>query len=213
MENPTDHELSYIEMARAHLRESGEIKHLLAKNEIAPIVNAAHLVADAFNSDNKLLLCGNGGSAADCQHLAAEFVNQLSNDFKRQGLPALALTTDTSFLTAFSNDRGFDNVFKRQVETFGKPGDVLLCITTSGNSVNVVNAADAARSLGMKTIALLGQGGKLVEKCDVVISVPSSKAQYIQEAHLAIEHILCDLVEHILFNKPPIRLNKAIDHE
>lgn len=201
-----DHEPAYIEMARAHLHESGQVKHLLAEQGLAPIVNAAHLVADAFNSDNKLLLCGNGGSAADCQHLAAEFVNQLSNDFKRQGLPALALTTDTSFLTAFSNDCGFDNVFKRQVETFGKPGDVLLCITTSGNSVNVLNAAEAARSLGMKTIALIGQGGRLVEKSDVVISVPSAKAQHIQEAHLAIEHILCDLVERILFKKPPIHL-------
>jgi phosphoheptose isomerase len=198
----------YLEMAKAHLLESANLKQRLSEEGVGSIVEAAYLVTAAFNSGNKLLLCGNGGSAADCQHLAAEFVNRLTSDIERQGLPALALTTDTSFLTAYANDYGFDGIFKRQVETFGKTGDVLLCISTSGNSPNVLYAAEAARSLGIKIIALVGEGGKLVEISDVVISAPSGRVQYIQEAHLAIEHILCDLVERILFNKPVTHLSE-----
>lgn len=196
-----EHEEFYLERTKAHLLGSAKIKRRIAQEGLTTIVKAAHLIANTFKSGNKMLLCGNGGSAADCQHMATEFVSRLTIDFERQGLPALAMTTDTSFLTAFTNDCGFEDVYKRQVETFGKTGDVLLGISTSGNSINVNKAAIAARALGMKIIALVGQGGKLVEIADIVIPVPSKKTQYIQEAHLVIEHILCDLVECILFAK------------
>jgi len=196
-----EHEGIYLERTKVHLLESAEISRQVAEKGLEPILKAAYLIADAFRSGNKMLLCGNGGSAADCQHLATEFVSRLTIDFERRGLPALAMTTDTSFLTAFSNDCGFEGVFKRQVETFGKVGDVLFGISTSGNSMNVHKAAEAARAVGMKIIALVGQGGKLVDMSDIVISVPSGKTPYIQEVHLVIEHILCDLVERILFAK------------
>lgn len=124
-----------------------------------------------------------------------------TKDFERPGLPAIALTTDTSFLTAFTNDCGSECVFERQVQTLGKPGDVLIGISTSGNSANVIRAVEAALAANMHTIALTGNGGRLKEMADVTISVLSANAQYIQEAHLAIEHILCELVEHHLFDE------------
>lgn len=165
------------------------------------IVEAALLIADAFRSGGKLLLCGNGGSAADCQHMAAEFVSLLNKDFKRPGLPAIALTTDTSFLTAFANDENFEGVFARQVETLGKSGDVLIAISTSGSSPNVVKAVASARVCGMRTIALTAKERPLLKMTDVGIGVPAHRVSYIQEAHLAIEHIICDLVERMLFSK------------
>lgn len=185
--------------AQAHLLESAEIKRKVAENCLDSILTAAQLIAEAFRSGGKVLLCGNGGSAADCQHLAAEFVNRLTIDFQRPGLPAIALTTDTSFLTAFANDYAFEGVFERQVQTLGKPGDVLIGISTSGNSVNVARAVEAARAAEMRAIVLTGNCGRLVEMADTAISVPSANTQYIQEAHLEIEHILCDLVERSLF--------------
>ena len=142
------------------------------------------------------------GSAADCQHMAAEFVSRLSPQFERRALPALALTTDTSFLTAFGNDCGFEGIFKRQVEALGSSGDVLLAISTSGNSANVLRAVEAARRREIRTIALTGSAGQLAELADVAIRVPSVDTQYIQETHLAVEHVLCELVEYILFGKP-----------
>jgi len=187
--------------AQAHLLESVEIKRKVAENCLDSILAAAQLIAEAFRSGGKVLLCGNGGSAADCQHLAAEFVNRLTIDFQRPGLPAIALTTDTSFLTAFANDYAFEGVFERQVQTLGKPGDVLFGISTSGNSANVARAVEAARAADMRTLVLTGNCGSLVEMADTTISVPSANTQYIQEAHLAIEHILCDLVECFLFGK------------
>ena len=132
--------------------------------------------------------------------MAAEFVSRLTKDFERPGLPAIALTTDTSFLTAYANDVGFEGVFARQVQTLGKPGDVLIGISTSGNSPNVIRAVEAALAANIHTIALTGSGGRLAEIGDVVISVPSANTQHIQEAHLAIEHIVCDLVERCLFD-------------
>lgn len=174
----------------------------LGEKHVAPIVDAARLIADAFRSGGKLLLCGNGGSAADCQHMAAEFTSILTKDFNRPGLPAIALTTDTSFLTAFSNDSGFEGIFSRQVQALGKPGDVLVAISTSGNSPNVVRAVETARSGGVRTIALTGSGGRLKQMTDIAIAVPSTATSHIQEAHLAIEHIICDVVERLLFDKP-----------
>jgi len=187
--------------AQDHLLESIEVKQRVAEHCMTSILAAAQLIAETFRSGGKVLLCGNGGSAADCQHMAAEFVNRLTKDFERPGLPAIALTTDTSFLTAFANDCGFEGVFERQVQALGKPGDVLIGISTSGNSTNVIRAMEAARAANMQTIVLTGNSGRLVEIADVAISVPSANTQYIQEAHLVIEHILCDLVECYLFGK------------
>jgi len=182
-----------------HLLQSAEIKRQTAASCAGSIAKAADVIAEAFLSGRKLLLCGNGGSAADCQHMAAEFVSRLSKDLDRRALPAIALTTDTSFLTAFGNDRGFEGIFERQVEALGTTGDVLIGISTSGNSVNVVQAIGAARKRNIRTIALTGNGGRLAALADVAIAVPSGDTQYIQETHLAVEHILCELVESVLF--------------
>lgn len=187
--------------AQVHLLESAEIKRKVAENCLDSILAAAQLLAETFHSGGKVLLCGNGGSAADCQHIAAEFVNRLTKDFERPGLPAIALTTDTSFLTAFANDYAFEGVFERQVQTLGKPGDVLIGISTSGNSANVARAVSAADELGIKTIGLMGETGVLESQVDCAIAVPSCNTQYIQEMLLSIEHILCDLTEQILYTQ------------
>ena len=158
-------------------------------------------MADTFRSGGKVLLCGNGGSAADCQHMATEFVSRLSKEFERPGLPAIALTTDTSFLTAFTNDCGFEGVFARQVQALGRPGDVLIGISTSGNSPNVIRAVEAARAAKMHIIALTGNSGRLTGIVDIAIAVPSDNTQHIQEAHLGIEHLLCYLIERHLFQR------------
>lgn len=160
---------------------------------------AAELIADAIRNCGKLLLCGNGGSAADCQHVAAELMCRLTKKFERPAIPAIALTTDTSFLTAFSNDIGFENVFQRQVEGLARPGDVVLGISTSGNSKNILLAFEEARSRQAKTIALCGSGGKMKDLADIAICVPSLDTQQVQEAHLAIEHVLCGFIEHELY--------------
>jgi phosphoheptose isomerase len=191
----------FYERARACLIESADVKHLVVENCLESIVSAAALIADAFRAGGKILLCGNGGSAADCQHMAAEFVSILRRDFERPGLPAMALTTDTSFLTAYANDFGYDGVFARQVEALGRAGDLLVGISTSGNSVNVVRAVESARRIGMRTVALTGRGGKLPGMVDIAVSVPSADTQHIQEAHLTIEHVICELVERHLFQR------------
>jgi D-sedoheptulose 7-phosphate isomerase len=189
------------ERARTRLMASAEVTKLTAELCLESIAAAAELIAASFRAGGKLLLCGNGGSAADCQHLATEFVSMMEKEFQRPPLPAIALTTYTSFLTAFSNDFGYERVFERQVQAHGKPGDVLIGISTSGNSPSVLCAVEAAHGLGMKTIGLTGSGGRLASIADVTISIPSSDTQQIQETHLAVEHILCDLVECHLFNK------------
>jgi phosphoheptose isomerase len=190
------------ETARLHLLQSAEIKRLIAEQCLDSILAVADVITETFLSGGKLLLCGNGGSAADCQHMAAEFVSRLSKDFERPGLPAIALTTDTSFLTAFANDCGFDGVFARQVQALGKPKDTLIGISTSGNSPNVIQAVEAAQTMKIRTIALTGKGGRLATMAHLAIAVPSTDTQYIQEAHLAIEHILCAIVERELFCRP-----------
>lgn len=194
-----EHDQELRERARAYFDESARLKRAVADKCADAIVAAANTIAETFRSGNKIMLCGNGGSAADCQHMAAEFVGVLSKNFKRAGLPAIALTTDTSFLTAYSNDFGFEEVFARQVTALGKAGDVLIAISTSGNSPNVVRAVEAARGAGIRTISLAGNAGALLTLADVAISVPGSDTQHIQEAHLTIEHIVCELVERILF--------------
>jgi phosphoheptose isomerase len=187
------------ERARAHLLASAEIKQKVTESCLDSILAAARLIADTFQSGGKLLLCGNGGSAADCQHMATEFVNLLTRDFERPALPAIALTTNASVLTAFANDFGVEGIFERQVQALGRPGDVLIGISTSGDSVNVLRAVAAAQVAKMRTVALTGSRGRLAEMVTVAIAVPSASTQHIQEAHLAIEHVICDLVERHLF--------------
>jgi D-sedoheptulose 7-phosphate isomerase len=182
-----------------HMEESSNVKRSVSQQCMEKIIQAAQKIGSAFQNGNKLLLCGNGGSAADCQHLAAEFVNTLTKNFIRKPLPAIALTTDTSFITAYGNDSGFDGIFERQVYALGQRGDVLLGITTSGNSVNVVRAFQAAKALQIHTIALMGETGRIIEMAEIAIKIPSQSTQYIQESHLAIEHLLCELVEQNLF--------------
>lgn len=188
-----------VEIVQAHLRASAEVKTHTAARCADDIVRAAELIADALRGGGKLLLCGNGGSAADCQHMAAEFVSRLTMDFVRPGLPAIALTTDTSFLTAYANDIDFEGIFARQIEALGRAGDVLIGISTSGRSRNVVRAVDQAKTAAMRTVVLVGSGGSLAEMADVAIRVPSQSTQHIQEAHLSIEHTICHLVERYLY--------------
>ena len=180
------------------LREAAAVTEAMSARA-TEIARAAAMVTESFQRGGKLLLCGNGGSAADCQHLAAEFVCRLSKDVARPGLPAIALTTDTSYLTAYANDFGFDGVFARQIEALGSAGDVLLAISTSGSSPNVLAAADAARHKAIAVIALAGDGGPLAAAADVAIQVPSRDTQLIQQVHLAIEHLICQLVEQALY--------------
>ncbi len=185
----------------AYLSAGAVVKQRTAGRCTSAILRAADAVSRAFQEGGKLLLCGNGGSAADCQHLGAEFTSRLSADFVRPGLPALALTTDTSFLTAYANDFDFEGIFARQVQALGKPGDVLLGISTSGNSKNVIHAIETAKSLGLVTIVLTGRGGRLKNLADVAICIPSANTQHIQETHLAVEHLLCHLVERTIFGR------------
>jgi D-sedoheptulose 7-phosphate isomerase len=178
------------------LRNLEEHRELFSKLEsVEPAVDAAAvLIVEALAGGRKLMFCGNGGSAADSQHLASEFTGRFIND--RRPLAAMALTTDSSALTCIANDYSFDDVFYRQVLGLGREGDCLIAISTSGNSRNVVRAADAARDGGMRTIGLLGRdGGKLRALCDVPIVVPSTSTARIQEAHSFIGHTLCGLVE------------------
>lgn len=189
-----------LAVIRDRLHESAAVKIQTAEFWSTTILAAADLIAAFFRGGGKLHLCGKGGSAADCQHLTAEFTSRLSADFVRPALPAIALTTDTSFITACVNDFEFEGIFARQVEALGKPGDVLLGISTSGNSKNVIRAVEIAKSMGLKTIALTGaSGGRLKDLVDVAICIPSDNTQHIQEAHLAVEHIICHLVERELF--------------
>jgi D-sedoheptulose 7-phosphate isomerase len=156
-------------------------------------------MADCFRAGGKLLLFGNGGSAADAQHIAGEFINRfLPQD--RRALPAIALSTDGGVLTCIANDTGFENIFARQIEALGALGDVCLAITTSGNSPNVVAAIEAARDKGLKVIGLLGRdGGRCAQLCDLALIVGSQDTQRIQETHNLIGHVVCELVEKILF--------------
>ncbi|HLO98603.1 MAG TPA: SIS domain-containing protein, partial [Fimbriimonas sp.] len=163
---------------------------------------AAHLLADGFRNGNKLLLCGNGGSAADAQHLATEFVARLSADRERVALPAIALTTDTSFITAYTNDYSFDGVFDRQIQALGQEGDILFAISTSGNSVSIVRAAERAKENGLTVVGFTGKNdSKLSALSDVCIKVPCSRTMRVQECHLMAYHIIADLVEEMLFGE------------
>lgn len=191
----------YRTKAEKHLSESIKVKQLTLKTCIDPILAASQLIVDTFLSGGKVLLCGNGGGAADCQHIAAEFISALDKNLLRPSLPAFALTTDSSVITAYSNDFGFEGVFERQVQGLGQKNDLLICISTSGNSKNIIKAIEAARIKRMHTLALTGNSGELSKIADLSIVIPSKNTQYIQESLLTVEHILCENVEHYLFVK------------
>ena len=160
------------------------------------IESISHMCTEALNNGNKLIFAGNGGSAADSQHLAAEFVSRFA--FDRPGLPAIAITTDTSILTAVGNDYGYENLFSRQLQALGSPGDVFFGISTSGRSQNILNALDKARALGIKTVAMTGSAG-ISGMCDFCISVPNAVTARVQEGHITVGHLLCELIEGNIF--------------
>ena len=182
------------------LEESAATKKAILNSCFDGISKAVTMVRDAIKSGNKILFCGNGGSAADSQHIATEFTIRLIHEIMRKGLPAIALTTDTSALTAGGNDIGFEYTFARLVEALGRKGDVLVGISTSGNSENIIRAVQKAHETEMYVIGFLGKdGGKLKSKCDLPIVVPSDNTQRIQEGHITIGHILAELVEMELY--------------
>ncbi|MBM4160131.1 MAG: D-sedoheptulose 7-phosphate isomerase [Ignavibacteria bacterium] len=184
------------------LNESAQIKRRIADQCVPQVIKAIDLIIDAFNKKKKILLCGNGGSAADAQHLATEFVIRLSPKIQRPGLPAIALTTDSSTLTAGANDLGFENVFARSVEALGEAGDVLIGLSTSGNSESVNRAFQKAKEKKMTTIGLLGNdGGRSKDLVDLAIIVPSCDTQRIQEGHITIGHIIFQEVEQEMFGQ------------
>lgn len=183
-----------VDLVVRSLKQHTRVFEDLHDNFRGEISDCARLIMETIGNGNKVLICGNGGSAADAQHIAAEFVGRYEAD--RRGLPAIALTTDTSALTALSNDYGFERVFARQVEALAVNGDLLIAISTSGDSANVIAATMAARSAGCKVIAMTGQkGAKLASLSDACIKVPSDRTARIQEAHITIAHIWCELLD------------------
>jgi D-sedoheptulose 7-phosphate isomerase len=186
------------EIVQRILEESILVKERFIKENMDSVLQAAQQLATCFAAGHKVLLFGNGGSAADAQHLAAEFLNRFA--VERRPLPALALTTDTSVLTSISNDYSFDEVFSKQIRALGKRDDIAWGISTSGTSKNVVVAMETAREMGLYTMGLTGcGGGDLAPKCDLCLIVDSEETPRIQESHATVGHILCDLVERILF--------------
>ncbi|MBN8544923.1 MAG: SIS domain-containing protein [Ignavibacteria bacterium] len=185
----------------ASLNESAQTKLDMIEACGDDILAAITLFVESFKNGKKLLLCGNGGSAADCQHLATEFMIRLNHEINRPAIPAIALTTDTSNLTAGGNDIGFENVFARNVEGLGNTGDLLMAVSTSGNSGNVVKAVEKAKEKGMKVVGFLGgTGGKLKSMVDVAIVIPSNNVQRIQEGHITAGHIIFELTELELYS-------------
>jgi D-sedoheptulose 7-phosphate isomerase len=183
------------------LRESATLKVHVAETQGAIIQAMIECIWESMQQGGKLLICGNGGSAADAQHLATECMVRL--EAERTPLPAIALTTDTSLLTAAGNDYGFETIFARQVAGLGRPGDVLMAISTSGNSPNVVRAVEEAHRRGLRTLGLLGRdGGRLKDMVHIALVVPSSNTQRIQEVHITIGHILCGTLERRILSTP-----------
>jgi D-sedoheptulose 7-phosphate isomerase len=192
-----------LDPIREYLLETSRTAARTADACAEEILGATAAIVESLRTGGKILLCGNGGSAGDAQHLATEFVSTLTVDRRRDAIPAIALTTDSSLLTAVANDFGFDGVFARQVEALGRGGDVLVGISTSGNSENVVRAFEQAKATGIRTIALTGEsGGKLGALADIEINVPSSETSHVQEAHIAVGQLIAFLVEDELYPRP-----------
>ena len=194
-----------VERIRSHFTASAELK-LVSAEPMAPLIaRAAETMTNALLADGRILSCGNGGSAADAQHFSAELVGRFERE--RPGLPAIALTTDTSLLTAVANDYAFDQVFAKQVRALGRRGDVLLAISTSGNSPSVIEAIAAAHEHEMRVVALTGKGGgrigELLGSDDVHLCVPHTRTARIQEVHLLTLHCLCDAIDHALLGDEP----------
>jgi D-sedoheptulose 7-phosphate isomerase len=188
----------------SRLRESAELKLRFAKESVNDIVQATKIIQKSIKSGAQVLIFGNGGSAADAQHIASEFVNRFSKD--RKAFSAIALTTDTSLITSIGNDRSFSNIFSRQIEALGRKGDVAWGISTSGKSKNVVSALDVGKSLGLKTILFTGsEVGKIGDSADCLVKIPSKSTPRIQELHITVAHIICELVEEELsrIKEPP----------
>jgi D-sedoheptulose 7-phosphate isomerase len=197
MSLPSD---SFIRWVFDEIEASIDVKRRTIETQVPMIVAIAERVVETFWRGGKLLLCGNGGSAADAQHIAAEFVSRFRRE--RRGLPAIALTTDTSILTAISNDYGYERVFARQVEALGRPGDMVIGISTSGISASVIAAMRAARNGGMATVGFTGaSGGTLVDHVDLCLCVPSHNTARIQEVHITVAHVVCEIVERTLFEE------------
>jgi len=185
---------------RKQIEESLKVKKLILEDDLIlqSIKESAEICIAALKSNNKILFAGNGGSAADAQHLAAELVNRFG--FDRPGLSAIAITTDTSVITSISNDYNFDTLFSRQIQALGKTGDVLVALSTSGNSTNIIEGLKEAKTTGIKTIGLTGMsGGKMEPFCDICLKVPSNETPRVQEAHILIGHIICSIIEDSLF--------------
>lgn len=193
--------MDYLGQIESHIRASIETKRSILENRqlLESIKKVTEEVVRVYQNNSKVIIAGNGGSAADSQHIAAEFVSRFN--FDRPGLPAIALTTDSSMLTAIGNDYGFEKLFRRQLEAMGNKGDIFIGISTSGNSANVLEAIEAAREKGVTTVALCGSTGRLGSLCDYAIEVPSDSTPFIQESHIMIGHIICGLVELELFGK------------
>lgn len=182
------------------IRESIATKEQLIADCLKEIEHCGELLANVCKNGGKMLFCGNGGSAADSQHLAAEMVIRLRGNINRAAIPAIALTVDPSIMTAGGNDIGFENIFARCVEAYGRPGDALIGISTSGNSENVMRAIHQAKKQGVLTIGLLGAGGgKILAECDASVVVPSKVTARVQESHILIGHIWCEMIEENLF--------------
>ena len=183
-----------------HISLSIGIKKKILGDQILldKIYEASKICLNAYRNNNKIILAGNGGSAADAQHIAAEFVSRFR--FDRPGLPSLALSTDTSMITAIGNDYVYENIFSRQLQANGKDGDVLIAISTSGNSDNIIKAIEEAKSMGIFSIGLTNiDGGQLNDKCDLCINVPYHETAIVQESHIMIGHIICGYVEDVFF--------------
>jgi D-sedoheptulose 7-phosphate isomerase len=188
-----------LDYVHKYIESSINVKKQVLSDEelLGNILRVVELCTNAIINGNKVLLAGNGGSAADAQHIAAEFVSRFFYD--RPGLPAFALTTDTSILTAVGNDYGYELVFARQVQAVGNKGDVFIGLSTSGNSKNIIAALDEAQSKGIHTIGLCGNSGAILDKSDICLSVPNNVTPYIQESHIMIGHIICALIERNMF--------------
>ena len=192
--------MSFTSAIKKTIEESIATKQALLSSQSEAIERVGTLLADKLKAGGKIMFCGNGGSAADSQHLAAELVVRLRSSVNRAAIPAMALTVDSSIMTAGGNDIGYENVFARCVEAYGRPGDVLIGISTSGNSQNVKRAMDMAKEKGVFVIGLLGgDGGYILQECDDAVIVPSSVTARIQESHIMIGHIWCEMIEEILF--------------